>query len=240
MYIVRFLPILFLFILLTFRVAHSAVPWYLGIGDESVQRPLPPDYRINPDQSIDVRVCFNWSCSRTKTLSFSTEDVSEVKGQMAYCAGDSLHERLQRIRIGIWQMELLAQKYLPVLTNDRAINDQDKDVEGRTDCVDNASNTTTFLHILDDLKVLPSWSVAPPKVRKLLYLTRVHWTAVVVDEKTGGLWSIDSWLRRHGHLPFVMPLDDWVEEKRPWEAPFDDFNPYPQVVTQLCGEYEQR
>ena len=145
--------------------------------------------------------------------------MSGVLDQMAYCKDDSVHGRLQRIRIGIWQMELLAQKYVPVLSNDRAINDQEKNVEGRTDCVDNASNTTAFLHILSDLSALPDWSVTVPKVRSMFQLTRVHWTAVVMDDKSGDLWSVDSWFRRHGHLPYVMPLDEWVDEKKGWEAP---------------------
>jgi hypothetical protein len=120
------------------------------------------------------------------------------------------------------------------LANDRAINDQDQYVQGRTDCVDNSSNTTTFLHILRDLAALSGWSVQPPQVRDLFLLFQVHWTAVVADRKSGIQWSVDSWYRPHGHLPFVMPLSDWQDRKKGWESPFDTLNPYPRWINELC------
>ena len=72
--------------------------------------------------------------------------------------------RLQRVRIGIWQMELLAQKRQPLLANDLAINDFDAAVEGRMDCVDNSSNTTTYFHILRDIGESVSADELPPEL----------------------------------------------------------------------------
>jgi hypothetical protein len=83
-----------------------------------------------------------------------------LKRHMALCPGTSLHDRLQHVRIGIWQMELLAQKYQPLLANDLAINDFEAEVEGRLDCIDNTSNTTTYLHILRDIGELVGWTVS--------------------------------------------------------------------------------
>lgn len=223
------------FILWGMRVAFCAAPWFESDGHEKIiSRPLPPEYRIHPDGSVTLRICFNWSCSSRETLTFTAEDLSVVTQQMAYCGGKALYDRLQRIRIGIWQMELLAQKYQPLLAKDRAINDQDQNVQGRTDCVDNSSNTTTFLHILQDFSALPGWSVRPPQVRDLFLLSQVHWTAVVADQKSGKQWSVDSWYRPHGHLPFVLPLLDWQDGKKGWKFPFDKLNPYPRFINELC------
>ena len=219
----------------SFSSAFAVVPHYVieGVTD-SVAEPLVPEYRIKSDGSVSLRVCYNWSCARKKVLTFTAEDMAGVGQQMAQCSDKTLYDRLQRIRIGIWQMELLAQKYLPVLANDREINVEDKDLEGRTDCVDNASNSTTYLHILQDISELKTWSVELPQVRDLLRVTDVHWTAVVRDQQNGQLWSVDSWFRPNGHLPFVMPLADWVDEKKGWEPPFDRFNPYPRYINELC------
>lgn len=199
-------------------------------------RPLPPDYRFNPDGSVNLRVCYNWSCARTEELVFSRQDLSAATREMMRCSGTALHERLQSIRIGIWQMENLARKYLPVLANDRAVNDQDQDSEGRTDCVDNTSNTTTFLRILNDLSMLDGWIVSTPRVRDRFNLWQVHWTAVIIDERSGDHWSVDSWFRPHGHLPYLMPLADWIAGKKGWKAPFDKFNPYPRYISEICED----
>ena len=197
--------------------------------------PLPPEYSIDADQAVTLRVCFNWSCARTERVTFTAEEMSVLTRMMALCPADTLDERVQRVRVGIWQMERLAQKYLPALGNDREINDYDADEEGRTDCVDNASNTTTFLKVLQEYSQLPGWSVSAPAVRDLLDIQRVHWTAVLIDDDSGLQWSVDSWFRPHGHLPFVMPLSDWLESKKGWEPPFDKLNPYPRYVNELCG-----
>jgi hypothetical protein len=201
----------------------------------SVSSPLPPKYVINTDGSVALRICFNWSCARRQIVVFTPNDIEILKRNLAFCPGASLHDRLQRIRIGIWQMELLAQKYQPLLANDLAINDFESQVDGRMDCIDNVSNTTTYLHILRDIRELSGWTVSSPKVRHLFDITAVHWTAVIIDTETGLPWSVDSWYRPNGHLPMVMPLPSWIEKKKAWEPPFERLNSTPRSINELCS-----
>ena len=200
-------------------------------------QPLPPQYEIHRDGAVSVRVCFNASCAGQQTMIFSAEEMSLVAAQMKTCATDDgktkQNDLVQRLRIGIWQMELLAKKHYPPLANDLPVNDQEFGVEGRTDCVDNATNTTTFLKVLIELDLLRGWQVIDPKVRKPWDINRVHWTAVVQDDNNKK-WSVDSWFRRHGHLPFVMPLSNWQREELAWEGPHQQYNPYPKNITDLC------
>lgn len=152
---------------------------------------------------------------------------------MATCPGTTLHDRLQRVRIGIWQMELLAEKYQPLLINDLSMNEHEEDTVGRTDCIDNSSNTTNYLHILRDIGELSGWTISSPDVRNRLLIT-VHWTAVIVDTDSGLSWSVDSWYRPNGHLPMLMPLQDWFNEKVAWKPPFEQINAVPQSIQGLC------
>lgn len=195
--------------------------------------PLAPQYELHDDGSVSLRVCHNSSCAAQKMMTFTADDMQQVVTQMNVCPNDSVDHALQKVRIGIWQMELLARKYYPPLGNDLPVNDQEFGVEGRTDCVDNSSNTTTFLSVLQDLGYLPGWSVQAPHVRKPWDINRVHWTAVAKDPKNT-LWSIDSWFRRHGHLPFVMPLGNWKKEELAWEGAHNVHNPYPKSTLELC------
>jgi hypothetical protein len=214
--------------------SDSGYSRYKDDGLSPITRPLPADYRANKDGSMTVRVCYNWSCASREHVTFTAADLAAVKAYLTQCAGSSLYDRVQTLRVGIWQLQLVAQKYLPKLANDREINEFDREVEGRLDCVDSASNTTTYLRILQDLGQLPGWTVTGPEVRNLLDLHGVHWTAVVIDGKSGTRWSVDSWFRPHGHLPFVMPLADWVKDKKAWEPPFSRQNPYPDTIQELC------
>ena len=224
---------------------HFAVAFFVSdVTAQALPRantgPLPPQYEIHADGSVSLRICHNSSCASERQMRFSKEDMSSVEAQMQTCpSGDNpaiespAKFALQRLRIGVWQMELLAKKYYPLLANDLPVNDQEFGVEGRTDCVDNSTNTTTFLHVLSELGWLPGWSVEKPSVRKPWDINRVHWTAVVKDA-SGQRWSVDSWYRRHGHLPFVMPLENWGREELAWDVPHNSFNAYPKLVTQLC------
>lgn len=202
---------------------------------KSVSSPLLPEYEINPNGSVTLRICFNWSCAYRETITFTLDDMKLVKKNMSSCTGTTLNDRLQRLRIGIWQMESLAEKYQPLLANDLAINDFEQEIEGRTDCIDNASNTTTYLQILRDIGELPGWKVSPTTVRNRFDITAVHWTAVITDMETGLPWSVDSWFRPNGHLPMVMPLQSWVDEKKGWEPPFEQINITPRTVNELCS-----
>lgn len=167
-------------------------------------------------------------------MTFTSRDMAQLKRHLALCPGTSLHDRLQRVRIGIQQMEWLAQRVQPLLANDLAINDSEADVEGRMDCIDNAGNTTTYLHILRDIRELPGWTVLSPRVRRLFDITAVHWTAVILDTETGQPWSVDSWFRPNGHLPMVMPLSSWNDRKKAWEPPFERLNVSPSSIEDLC------
>ncbi len=196
--------------------------------------PAAPQYQIAEDGSVSLRICYNSSCRRTEWLSFSAAEMARISDLLELCRGEDLSSRLQRLRIAVWQMEKLAEEHQPLLANDREVNDRDIALDGHTDCVDNATNTTTYLSILSDLGRLPGWQVGEPRVRDPLDFNLVHWTATAIDRITGRQWSIDSWFRPNGHLPFVMPLEAWKQGQRGWEPPYDHFNPYPRYVEQLC------
>lgn len=202
----------------------------------SNSRPLPPEYRIYPDRSVTLRICFNWSCSHQDTVTFQAADMAKVSAEMQRCPVSSQQERIQRVRVGIWQMQLVAQRYLPVLKNDREINDFDQDLEGRLDCVDSATNTGTYLRILSDMGLLDGWTPAEAEVRDVLDPQAVHWTAVLMDRATQTPWSVDSWFRAHGNLPYLLPLKSWRASEKGWEPPHSALNPYPQYLEELCSE----
>ena len=205
----------------------------VDVSRESSSRPLQPDYRIHADGAVTLRICFNWSCASRQHLHYTARDMREVARQMAICPAKGLQQRLQQLRIGVWQMEKLAQRYQPLLANDEAINTLDQGRDGRMDCIDNTSNTSTYLQVLHDLRLLPGWLLAPPQVRDRLSMA-VHWTAVVIDKNDATPWSVDAWYRPNAHLPFVMPLADWKNSALGWEAPFSARNPYPESTQQLC------
>jgi len=78
---------------------------------------------------------------------------------------------------------------------------------GQTDCIDEATNTTTLLVYLEHKGLLRFHHVRRPESRgAFLY---AHATAVMTDKTTGIDWIADSWMRDSGDPIDVMTLDEW-------------------------------
>ena len=83
---------------------------------------------------------------------------------------------------------------------------------GETDCLDESTNTTTFLRLMRERGLLKHNRVMEKALRSPLQLD-IHWTAVVQDLQTRQRWVIDSWYNANGIPPIVQPLDDWMKKK---------------------------
>ena len=78
---------------------------------------------------------------------------------------------------------------------------------GQTDCIDEATNTTTLLIYLERKGLLRHHHVRRPESRgAFLY---AHATAVMTDKNTGIDWVADSWMRDSGDPIDVMTLEEW-------------------------------
>ncbi len=83
---------------------------------------------------------------------------------------------------------------------------------GETDCLDESSNTTTFLRLMQERSLLKHNRVMTKAFRSPVELD-IHWTAVVQDLQTKQRWVVDSWYNANGIPPIVQPLHDWKQKK---------------------------
>ena len=78
---------------------------------------------------------------------------------------------------------------------------------GQTDCIDEATNTTTLLTWLEENGLLRHHTTRRPESRgAFLY---AHATAVMTDRSSGVDWVADSWMRDSGDRIDIMPLEKW-------------------------------
>lgn len=161
-----------------------------------------------------VRVCWNWGCKSEGELLLDAGDGAELDRIFRHpsCRGGGPGLELQQIRLAIRYLERRAGEQLPV-ANDRGGNEADAGVEGRTDCIDNTSNTLNYLHFLDRLGYLHHWR--PPasgyyESTCLLCPTPRHTAAVLVlADRPAVRFVVDTWLRDNGSLPLVAPEGPW-------------------------------
>ena len=79
------------------------------------------------------------------------------------------------------------------------------------DCIDESTNTTTYLMIIDQMALLKFHDVNALSSRPPILSGRLgpHRTAVIVEKETGIKYAVDSWFHDNGVKPEIIEMDTW-------------------------------
>ena len=80
------------------------------------------------------------------------------------------------------------------------------------DCVDEATNTTSYLLFMKNKGLIRHHTVDIPFskgniFRGIKYWP--HWTAVLKETETGQKWAVDSWIYKNGENPAIVEVENW-------------------------------
>lgn len=172
------------------------------------------DYPKTLDRSA-VPVCFHHGCESVKQVSLTNEHWDRVVRYFTPAAKNAADER-EQIRMAIGEMEqvtgILAGTQGDIAGDLASFGTLDPQM----DCIDESSNTTTYLTLFEQAELLRWHTVEPRAQRGYLFIGGwPHYTALVREKQTGRLWVIDSWFRDNGELPDVVDLDTWKDGWKP-------------------------
>jgi len=162
-----------------------------------------------------VPVCFHHGCESVKRVSLTEEYWSRLARHFTPAAQNAAEER-EQIRQAVAEMEQI--------TGDLAGTSGDVagdlggfgTLEPQMDCIDESSNTTTYLTLFDQARLLRWHSIEPVATRGYLFIGGwPHYTALIRDKKTGEQWVVDSWFRDNGELPDILDLETWKDGWKP-------------------------
>jgi len=202
------LPVILLFAGLAGCVSGGGEDWrihYVSFGAS------PPD-------GNRVTVCHAYTCKEQTPYTFNKAQIAEIKALMKKIKrSDTPFEERRAVAYAISYMEVKVGKKLGI-----------KDVAGmqftasgdpsQQDCVDEATNTTSYLLVLQSNGLLKHHTVSGTMSKENLAkgfatLNPVkywpHWTAVLTEKETGQKYAIDSWLFPNGENPAVVKVEDW-------------------------------
>ena len=174
---------------------HNAKPttWYAAHG------------AVEPRGTGKVVVCHGFGCQRKTTFTFGQADIAKMRQLIGQ--GDAKAERDGVRRMIAWAEVRVA----PVVGSQDDVGGLDLRNSGRAgqmDCLDEATNTTSYLLVAEEAGLLRHHKVARPVARGYFLDGRYpHATAVLVGPK--GPWAVASWPNENGVAPDVMPLDAW-------------------------------
>lgn len=89
----------------------------------------------------------------------------------------------------------------------------EKTGRGQQDCVDESTNASVYIMLLDQKGLMKFHTIEQPQVRYPLVSGRgwMHQTAVVRETKTGAEFAIDSWFEENGVKAYIVPIKEWMD-----------------------------
>lgn len=197
--------------MLTACQAHQAAPpispllkqdhLYQQRDDDFISRPQPQAFSI----------CYGHSCRHMTTAGLSADEWEEVRAVFAALPrGDTIKPETERELIGlaVARLETLVGARTGTAA-DRGGNFAGLGLDGQMDCVDEATNTSVYLTLLQNDGLLQQHHVLYKRNRGLTNLRGPHSSAMIREIASGEEYAVDSWFRDNGEPPYIIPYGRW-------------------------------
>ena len=152
--------------------------------------------------------CHGHGCSSIVPTGLTGEEWSEISGRFQPGAGSPVEERAL-IAAAVGRFEGFVGARVGT-AKDLGGTFPGYGRNGQLDCVDEATNTTVFLRILESQRLLRWHDVGAPVTRASFSFDWPHSTATVTERASGRAYGIDSWFYDNGQDAVAVPLDQWL------------------------------
>ena len=170
--------------------------------------------RITDPEPGRFSVCYDHSCASVAMLSLTDAEWARASAPLAEQAGNAADER-RAIATSIAQFEQLVGTYLGT-TADRGGNLAGFGRPGQLDCIDESTNSTTYLHLLAQAGLLRHHTLQKPVTRFGLFVGMPHTTAVIRENDSGVRYAVDAWFFDNGQPPYITELAAWKSGVDPY------------------------
>lgn len=172
--------------------------------DPPIEPPLP-DPRLHA-----IPVCYDFACKNRSLVSLSLPEWKQIAAWFDPPAKTPQQE-LQKIKQAVGWMEVLIGRHTPT-HRDLAASlppiDNYRDLfPGQMDCIDEATNTTTYMQLFQQHGLMRHFRVVETAYRKAII--DQHWAAQIQEKTSGKLYVVDSWFHPNGYLPVIQAREKW-------------------------------
>jgi len=171
------------------------------------------DFHIREPHGNTVYVCHAYGCKKQTRFRFTDEDIATISKLMETTRkDDSAAEERRAIAYAIGWMERRTGDVIGTKADRPGMDFMASGDPTQQDCVDEASNTTSYLLVLANNQLLRHHTVGTPFAKENLLHGVAgwpHWTAVIRDTATGQKWAVDSWIYANGENPAIVETEKW-------------------------------
>jgi hypothetical protein len=171
------------------------------------------DFKSREPKGNTVYVCHAYGCKLQTRFRFTDADVAELSKLMETTRiADTAHEERRAVAYAIGWMERRVGDVIGTSADRPGMDFAASGDPTQQDCVDEATNSTSYLMVLAHNKLLRHHAVGTPFAKENL-LRGIsgwpHWTAVLRESATGTRWAVDSWIFKNGENPAIVEADKW-------------------------------
>lgn len=207
---------------LTVRIALAASA--LALAGCTYERSGPPqnhlaDWGVQTPSKHSVSVCHAYGCQKTTRITFSNSDVKKISEVMRKVKrNDSPAEERRAVAYAVGWIETKVGDIIGTKDDRPGMDFRASGDPTQQDCVDEATNTTSYLMFLAERGLIKHHTVEIPFSKGNLLKGALqgdpvkywpHWTAVLKDKTDGQKWAVDSWIYKNGENPAVVKVDEW-------------------------------
>jgi hypothetical protein len=181
----------------------------LGLGGCVYEQEGPPDlhfqkFETKPPRGDTVTVCHAYGCKEQTPFTFSHQDIAEISALMARTRrNDSPAEERRAIAYAIAWMERRVAPTVGTATDRPSMDFTGSGDSTQQDCVDEATNTTSYLMVLDRHGLIKHHRVERPFAKDSINRW-THWAALIEEKDNGARYAIDSSSGPNGENPTVQ------------------------------------
>ncbi len=165
-----------------------------------------------PDGNV-VNVCSAYGCKKQTRFRFTDADIAEMKSIMKKAAKDnSAAEERRAVAYTVGWIETRVGKEIGTDKDRPGMDFAASGDPAQQDCVDEATNTTAYMVVLQNNGLLKHHTVGTPFAKDQLWRGVsgwTHWTAVLKENDGGKKYAVDSWIYANGENPAIVEADKW-------------------------------
>lgn len=169
------------------------------------------DINTTPTPS-QFTICHGGSCENIENVSLRHQQWSRIRN--IFKVNHSAVKERQNIKLAIATMEKMVGR-LTNTFNDKAENRTDEEYNHYMDCIDESTNTTIYLMMMQNDGLLRWHRYQDRGNRGYFFNGWPHTTAVIKEIATGDRYAVDSWFRDNGLQPYIVPFAKWKNGWRP-------------------------
>mgnify|MGYP000414975466 FL=1 len=171
------------------------------------------DFKSREPHGNTVYVCHAYGCSLQTRFRFTDEDIAALRDLMEKTRKeDTAHEERRAVAYAIGWVERRTGDVIGTKADRPGMDFSGPGDPTQQDCVDEATNTTSYLLVLAHNGLLRHHKVGTPFAKENLLRGVAgwpHWTAVLNENASGQKWAVDSWIFANGENPAIVEVEKW-------------------------------